>query len=354
MADQYVEVSKKSWGSNILDSFVGLLIGILIFLAAFWVLWTNEGSVDLAQIAKQSIPISVRVVGNAPNGKFVSLSGKLTTEDKAADSQYGQYGDHLALNRKVEMFAWSEKTASKTEDKLGGGSETKTTYTYEKKWTGSPNETSEFKYPEGHANPAPVAQSELFLAKTAKIGAYSVDPQTIELPGLKPLAGQYKFAGRGSLQAPQVGDVRISYSALANGLDMTAFGKLEGGELVPYYFTTEKNIYRAVLGSRDAALAALAAEHKAAVWTMRLVGFLMMWLGLFLFFGPLNAILRVLPFLGTAGRWLSGAITFPVALLLSTVTILISIVAHNIWLLLATLMLIGGGAYWLIAGKKHK
>jgi len=352
MADQYVEVSKKSWGSNILDSFVGLLVGILIFLVSFWVLWTNEGSVDLAQIAKQSIPISVRVVGNAANGKFVSLSGKLTTEDKVSDSQYGQNGDYLVLNRKVEMFAWVEKAKSETKDEMGGGSATKTTYTYAKGWTAAPKETSDFKYPEGHENPAPAVQNESFIAKTAKIGEYSVDPRTIELPSSKPLAGQYRFAGRGSLPSPQVGDVRISYSALENNFNVTAFGKLDGGDLVPYYFTADKSLYRAVRGSRDSALAALAAEHKAAVWTIRIVGFLMMWLGLFLFFGPLNAVLKVFPFLGTAGRWLSGAVTFPVALALSAVTILISLIAHNIWLLLAAVVLVGAGSFWLITKRK--
>jgi len=96
----------------------------------------------------------------------------------------------------------------------------------------------------------------------------------------------------------------------------------------------------------------LAEEHNTAVWAVRLIGFLLMWGGLFLFLNPLNAILKVLPWLGTAGRWMTGIITFPVALVLTVITVIIAIVAHNVWLLIGVIAAIGGFIYWRSTQKK--
>jgi hypothetical protein len=365
MADQYTVVTKKSWGSNILDSFVGALIGLLLFLISFLVLWNNEGTVDFSRVARTSVPVTVTAVDPAANGKLASLSGQLSTSDLVGDTVYLKPGNYVQLSRRVEMFAWQEKSKSETKDAMGGGSETKTTYTYVKDWTANPRATSDFKLPAGHTNPPLSVQSLTFTAVSARIGVYTLDPQTMELP--KPadlrlsealvlpgnkLAGNYLYVGSGSLQAPQVGDVRIAYGVIENKLNVTAFGKLENDHLAPFIHQGKDRLYRAVRGTRDEAIAQLAAEHKALVWTVRLVGFLLMWGGLFLCFGPLNAILKVLPWLGTAGRWLTGAVTFPAALVLSAVTILIAIVAHNIWLLIAVLAGLGALVYWTRTQRK--
>ena len=82
-------------------------------------------------------------------------------------------------------------------------------------------------------------------------------------------------------------------------------------------------------------------------WILRLVGFLLMWIGLGLCFGPITAFLDVLPFLGSAGRFVISMAALPVALVLSLITILISILAHNLLALIVVLgLLIGGVLLW--------
>lgn len=365
MADQYAAGAKKSWGSAILDSFVGALIGLLLFLLAFAVLWNNEGTVDFSRIARTSVDVPAGKIDPSASGKLVSLSGKLTSSDLVGDSQFLKPGNYIQLSRRVEMYAWAEKSKNAAQDKLGGGSENKTTYNYEKAWTASPKAASQFKYPAGHENPALLVESMTFTALTAKIGVYGVDPQAMELPKPRQLTltpdkllpgsrleGGYIFNGKGSLTAPQLGDIRISYGVVENNLSVTAFGQLEDDHLVPFLYKGKNRLYRALKGSRDEAIAAIAAEHPATVWVVRIVGFLMMWGGLFLVLGPLNAWLKVFPWLGTAGRWLSSAVTFPIALVLSAVTVIIAIIAHNLWLLLVVIAALAGGVYWAATRQK--
>ncbi|MCU0640503.1 MAG: TMEM43 family protein [Candidatus Margulisbacteria bacterium] len=351
--------TKKNWGQNILDSLVGLLVGVIIFIAAFFVLWNNEGAVDFSQAARTSVPVAAGALNSEANGKLVSLSGKMSTADLVGDPQFLKPGSYLQLSRQVEMYAWQEKSRSQTRDKLGGGSETTITYTYVKDWTVNPKDSSRFNQPDQHVNPPLPIDSMSFTAVSGKIGVYTIDPQNMELPKpvslkLTPemllpgesLTGNMLYSGRGTPAAPQVGDLRITYAAVPNGLKVTAFGKLEEDALVPYLHQGKKKLYRAVKGTRAEALLLLAEERTTAVWTVRIIGFLLLWGGLFLILNPLNAMLKVLPWLGVAGRWMIGLITLPVALALAVVTVIVAIVAHNIWLLLALLFALGGLIYW--------
>jgi sulfite exporter TauE/SafE len=78
---------------------------------------------------------------------------------------------------------------------------------------------------------------------------------------------------------------------------------------------------------------------------MRLVGFLMMWIGMSLSLGPINAVLDILPFLGNMSRTMIGVGTFVPALAMSVLTIIISIIAHNVFLLAGLFILIVGGFF---------
>ena len=163
----------------------------------------------------------------------------------------------------------------------------------------------------------------------------------------------YLFKGSGSLGDPQVGDARVSFIALSPGGTVTLFGQLDGGQVVPYVLPKDEGkLFRAELGTRDQAIAQMRAEHKAIGWVLRVVGFAMMWFGLMLFFGPINALLDIVPFLGSAGRFLIGIAMFPVALVLSTVTIILSIIAHSPILLALFIVALTAGAYFLYQKKK--
>ncbi|MDI6740902.1 MAG: TMEM43 family protein [Candidatus Edwardsbacteria bacterium] len=373
MADEFKEVTNPStgsggWGGNIKNAFVGALIGILLFFLSFYVLWTNEGRVNMAKVAAKMTAIQSEKVDPACNGQAVSVSGQLSAVEQLGDPEFLKPGPYISLERTVEMFAWVEEKETKEKQNTGGSATKETTYRYEKKWTDDPENSKEFKHPEGHENPARPFQSETFTVKTAAIGAYRVDPAGMYLPetgavsldtakvnikGRYKLTGEYIFIGNGTLTNPSVGDVRISFSAVPNDIKVTAFGKVEAGGLVPYMYKGKHRLYRAIALSRDEAIALIAHEHKVTGWLLRLIGFLMMWFGLQALFGPVVAVLGVLPFLGKVGRFVWGFITFFVSLFLSLVVIVISMIAHNVWALLAVVAIIVGLFFWLKTKKKE-
>ena len=57
MPDSFTTVTRTGWGSNIMNSFVGVLFGILLFIGSFAVLWFNEGRTNMADVARNSTPV---------------------------------------------------------------------------------------------------------------------------------------------------------------------------------------------------------------------------------------------------------------------------------------------------------
>ena len=88
-------------------------------------------------------------------------------------------------------------------------------------------------------------------------------------------------------------------------------------------------------------------EYTIVLWLLRLAGFLMMWIGMYACFGPLNTVLSLIPVVGTISRFVLALLLLPVALTLSITTMLIGIIAHNPWLLIAVVVLATGcGVVW--------
>jgi hypothetical protein len=348
VADKYVEVTTRSWLSRLMNSVVGVLIGLLLVVIAIWLLWMNEGRTDLSKVAERSVPISAETVDPAANGKFVAATGKLTSSELLGDPGYLKPGNYIRLVRRVEMYAWEEDTRSETKTNVGGSETTTTEYTYEKRWTSSPDDSSRFKVPEGHQNPEMALKGTSFRVRSAQVGAYEIDPSTITLPGTEDLPlseanieagqgrleGEYLYIGRGSLQSPQVGDLRVRYEIVPAGINVTVLGQVDGNRLVSYTSREGETLYRAFQGDRAAAIEALATEHVMMSWLLRFLGFIMMWIGFMLVAEPLSVFLDFLPILGRMSRMATSIATFGLALGLSLLIIILSIIFHNILILL--------------------
>lgn len=369
MPDVYTEVKKTGWGQNIAKSILGVLIGAIMFIVSFVVLWNSEGRVNLGKVAEKAIVLDNASEKPSAQGALVALTGSISTTELLGDPKYLRPGKYIMLDRVVEMYAWIEETETETKKKTGGGTEEKTTYRYKKDWTAFPQESGEFKIPEGHENPSMSVKSKSFYVNDVKIGIYSFDHEEATMPALENvelnrntaiahwdaqlIGSDYIFTGKGTYDNPVVGDLRISYKALGSGIKLTLFGKLDGKEIVAYYHKGKTRLFRAFSGTKDEAIATLKTEHKVMGWILRIVGFLLMWIGLSLIFGPISAILDVLPFLGSVGRGLIGVITFIIALVLSIITILISMVFHNT-IALIVLVIIAIVVIYLLVGRKKK
>ncbi len=357
MADQFTETSTTGYFSRIGKSFFGILIGIVLIIASVWVLFSNEGRVDLSKIAKTAVEISstAKNTDQTLNGKFVSASGPLTTNDLIGDGLYLKPGRYLMIRRRVEMYAWEEKESSKTKKNLGGSETTETTYTYVKDWNEYPESSSKFKHPEGHANPGKAYDSVIKTAPAAKLGVYALNTSSIGLPEMEkisPTGSEYVFYGKGALAEPELGDLRISYFALPSGKNATVFGKLDGDKIVAYPDEGNIVLYRALSGSRAEAIDTLRGEYKTMLWIMRLVGFLMMWIGLGLLVAPISVILDVLPMLGSVNRFVLNAIAFLIAFVASAIIIIFSMIVHNLVLVIIILGLIAAAAIMYLRKKK--
>lgn len=366
MADRVVTVTSRNWFQRMFSSVIGVVLGILLFFGSFVLLWVNEGRVDLSRIMAQSAVASPAQVDPALQGEFVSLTGNIVAAEPLGDPEYLQPGPYIQLHRVVEMYAWEESCTSRTETTVGGGERTTRECTYEKGWTTSPEDASTFDAPSGHENPPMTVDAATFTVPTARLGPYTLDTQNMALPDGSDvtlsaaavtnqqvaLEGNYLFRGAGSMASPQVGDIRISYSALPNNAAVTAFGEQQGDRLLPYIHRTDDHFYSVHHGDRAAAIDEVATQHKVLTWVLRLGGFLMMWIGLSLILGPISTFFDVLPFLGRMTGMAIGLLTFGVALVLSLVTIIIALIFHNVWLMLLLALLILG-TVWLVGQRRQ-
>lgn len=414
MSDKFVKTTKTGLGSRLMGSIKGVFVGILLFLVSFGVLYWNEGRVDVSEVAKNAVEISVDQLASDMEGKFVHVMGDVVSEEQIGDGLYLLPGNYLAVERTVEMYAWVEHTSSTTEDEWGGSQTTETTYTYSKEWTGSPASSSSFEEPSGHENPGKTIENYSGRVNTAKVGVYDLDMGKLSLSGFESLSlndevidsaklgaasveksdgvetdvdvsddefsyewtvsttetegegevvktggpevtGGYIFQGEGSLTSPEVGDHRISYSVLRSGTEGTVFGELNGTKLVTYVDEdTETSLYRMFNGTRDEALSTMHGEYKFMLWLFRGIGFLMMWFGLSALFGPVVVFLHIVPALGSLSKSLVSFVTFIVAAILSAVTIFVSMILHNVIALVIIVIAVLAITLYIVKGKLKK
>ena len=362
------EVTRTSWGQRLLNSVVGVLFGFGLFFCSFGLIWYNEGRPNMADVAADSVAITTASVDNSTDGQMVAATGVLQAAEPLGDPLGLRPGAYLALNREVQMYAWVEESKSSTETNTGGSQTTTTEYTYEKEWVFSPADSDNFKEPRGHSNPSsmPYEQAE-FLSTAAQIGAYGLDLKQLALPSAETvslnsanvvddtrlvIAGDYLFEGSGSLNSPQVGDVRIKYTAVPSGINATVFGQQEGGRIVPYWHKGDNILYQVHEGSRADGLAAIESAYQASLWGLRIGSFFAMWMGLMLIVGPVTTFLDVLPILGRLGRGMIGVIAFGVAFVFWFVATLLSALLQSIWGLILAFVIVAGLAYFFIQRQK--
>lgn len=375
MSDQFTDVTTTGYGGRIINSIKGVVIGLILFVVSFGLLYWNEGRVDLSNIAKTATEISSATVstGSTLNGKLISTTGNVDSDQVIGDNLFLNPDKFIAVERKVEMYSWIEKSESHSKTNTGGSETTQTTYTYSKDWTENPKSSSNFKHPEGHENPQKSLDSYTNKVTTATIGAYNFGLQSVTLPNFSqlPLNSQnvtlndgatlandsYIFINKradGTFDSPQIGELRISYHVLRSGFEGTIFGKLSGSKIDPFFDQNGNNLYRLFIGTREQGISTLHSEYTTLLWILRLAGFLLMWFGLMALFGPISVLLDFLPIFGAISRSLINVATFLVAFVLTIVTILVSMIAHSLIALIIVLVITVGAIIAFLVMWKNK
>ena len=360
MPDNYTTTSTQGFFSRLMSSFVGILLGPVLVVAAIILLSWNEGRAvqairGLAEASGSVVEAPADAVSPANEGKLVHLVGKAESTQAIEDPDLSlSFDAQVAVNRTVEMYAWSEKKEEKTQDNTGGSQTTTTTYTYSKGWTESPADSSTFTHPEGHANPQLPFASHKYTASDAHLGGYTLDETTagmIDAPAaLNPTAPDGWTATGGKLfkgadpAAPAVGDVRVHYAGLPSGTTISVLAAQSHDGFAPYTTSNGYTIHLARAGNAQATEMIKQQQEAEAMltWILRAAGFVVMFIGFAMFFGPIATLASVLPFLGTIVRGATGFFAFVLTIPVALVTIAFA------WL--AFRPLIGGGILVLAAG----
>lgn len=367
---QFTRYKTTSYGSRLMKSVGGVVLGFILFIASFGVLYWNEGRFDLSLLAETATEVSADTA-NADvslDGALVSTTGTLTSSETLGDGLFLVAGDYVAVKRTVEMYAWVESSRTDTQENLGGSETSATTYTYKQEWTENPQDSSNFAEP-GYSNPEKLYESDEVRVKSANVGVYGLDIASVDLPSFTSItltedmvtlneyavlaSDQYIFDGYGSLTSPVTGDVRVSYSVVKSGVPVTAFAKLDGAQLSSYSDADGNTLFRLFDGTRDEAIAQLHLEFTTTTWILRVVGFMMMWIGMGMLFEPLSVLLSVIPIFSAISRVLFTVATFVIAFVLSLVTIFVSMIVHNVVVLVIVMGGLIGGIFYVL-NKKRK
>ncbi|HEV7670329.1 MAG TPA: TMEM43 family protein [Thermoanaerobaculia bacterium] len=381
MANSVTVTSSQSWGSRLGESIKSVLFGLVLFVAAFPVLFWNESrSVRTARSLSEGLgavvdvqPDSV-VPGN--EGKLVHVSGAVDSGEELSDEEWNVTAKAVKLIRTVEMYQWKEEEKSESRKKLGGGTETVKTYTYSKEWSDDLIDSSQFQETAGHKNPGafPV-ESQTLVADPVKVGAFTLSEEQLgqltnatdlkvdaaaaeQLPDevrdkVKVAEGRYYMAANPA--TPVVGDARISFSTV-NPSQVSLVGVQTGETFAPYQAKAGDAVLLVEEGMQTAAQMFKTAQGKNAVltWILRAVGFFMFFLGTFLIFRPLAVFADVLPLFGTMLGAGIGLFAFLISVVLSSLTIAVAWIFVRPVLGILLLVLAAGAAFWLIKRGRAK
>ncbi|MCB1643790.1 MAG: TMEM43 family protein, partial [Xanthomonadales bacterium] len=348
--------------ARVKNSIAGFLFGLVLFLLAIPFLAWNENNVYKVRMGLKEGAEKVQSVSSQPDrqndGRLVHIHGRVETSSGVEDPVFDLSFDALRLSRKVEMYQWDEDKRTK---------DGKTRYSYDREWSERHIDSSRF-HESGHDNPPPPPySSEDYVVRDARLGGFGITQSQIrEAGGLAPVAdapvplqlrsagwsafGNVWFKGRGRLEDPQIGDVRVTFNALGEA-DLSLAGKQQGDQLQAWTSSRDTEVMLVELGDLPAKELFERAQSRNTLlgWALRAAGFAAMWIGLSLCFNPLAAVLSFIPGVGglvsMIGRW----ITFIIAALFALTTVVVSWVAVRPMMLM--LVIAGVVVIALIIGR---
>lgn len=365
--DSFTQVTNQSWFSRIGNAIKGVLIGLVLFVVAFPLLFWNEGRAvktykTLKEGGKAVVSVASDRVTPANEGRLIHVTGNADTEETLTDAVFGLSSKALKLRRVVEMYQWQQASESKTKKKMGGGTETATTYTYSKSWSDRPIESAGFKEPAGHTNPGSLPyEATAQTAGRVTLGAFTLSQsllaqinnfESLPVPGEtvlpESLQGKAKLHNAGFYigadpATPLVGDTRIKFE-VAKPTQVSVIAKQVGNTFEPYAAKAGGTIDLLQTGVHEAAAMIQQAQdsNRVLTWILRLAGFILMLAGLNLVLKPLSIIADVLPIMGSIVAAGTGVVSFLVAAILSLITVAVAwIVYRPLWGFILIILAVG-------------
>ena len=371
----YQEVTKTSYGTRLGNSLKGIVTGLVLFVAATVILWWNEGrAVKTAKMLKaaetECVDVaSVASLDPALEGQLIHATAVAKTDEILTDPDYGVSVNAIRLVRDVEYYQWVEHSTSETKDKIGGGQETTTTYTYSKEWVSGPIDSGSFKDPEyqGKNYVRTTVPDRTVTAQKVDFGAYVLPPAlvgaipagtSVNVPASVAngvdvfVDGSTVYYGE-QPQTPAIGDVRVSFTQ-ADGGTASILAQVTGNTFESYKHKNGKSLMVLKMGehSQESMFESEKAANKAILWIVRILGIILAIVALRMTFSILVTILKVLPFLANIASLGVNLVTGIVGFIWSLLVIMIAWVAYRPLLAVALALVIAALVYFLISKSK--
>jgi len=374
----YTETTTTTYGQRLKNSGKGIVAGLVMFVVGTGLLWWNEGRTvkqtrALNQTEKVCVELNPASVDASFEGQTIHATAVAATEDVLVDNYYGAPANAIAISRNVEYYQWVEHATSTTKDKVGGGQETTTTYTYLKEWTRTPVDSDVFKDPEykGLNSVRTTIENAEQYASTVNFGAYKLSPRQVssfscnEAMDLSSVAEQItdtvnlvKVEGNvvyyGNSTAPEVGDVRVTLKKAPASAQISIVADVVGDTFTDHVAKNGNRIQLVQMGAKsaDEMFADAHASNKVISWILRILGILLVVFGLKGIIGIVIAVLKVLPFLANIVNVGTSLVCWVVGLAWSFIIIAIAWIVYRPLIAIALLVAVGALVFFLV--KKSK
>ncbi len=243
------------------------------------------------------------------------VSGKTTVDETLVDQQFGVESTALKLKRVVEMYQWQEQSKSETRKKIGGGTETVTTYDYEMGWSEELIDSNDFKVPEGHQNPSTMPyRTTVWTADQVNLGSFVLSPSLVaRIDNYQDLPVDSDDASRATIAIPfavdagrfyigtspanpRISDMKVSFAVVLPS-DVSIVARQTQATFEPFVTRAGGSIELLHTGivSAENMFQSAHSSNATTSWILRALGVFLMFLGLKMLLGPLVVLADVLP-----------------------------------------------------------
>lgn len=176
-----------------------LVIGVVMFLSAFPVLFYNEGgglwclprcaqphavAAGVAVRTARSLDEGQRLVAPVPaaeplpqyNGRLVHISSAVKELPLLGDAEVGASMQALKLVREVEMYQWHEHESTSSYRDMSGTEHRETRYSYDARWSTQTQRTRDHSF----ANPDWPLRADTFVPPFARVGGFRLPGDLID------------------------------------------------------------------------------------------------------------------------------------------------------------------------------
>lgn len=379
----YQTTTKTSYGTKAGRAFKNTFTGILlIIVGTIAIFWNENRAVKTYKAINNSEKNCVEMpdiskVNPEFNGKIVHCSGTALTDDILTDAIFGVSINGFHLEREVSYFQNVEKEHREEKEKIGGSTETITTYTYESKWVSSPVASAEFKDPAyKNSNFVNVnVEAKEWEAENVSFGAFKLpefiisqidSPQDAVINMTDTLVGEWNRKIRQTIgnnepavqndtsgrlgqfstinyvhiqgnsvyfgknpDFPSIGDVKVNLTYTPNNQLISIIAKVNNNTFEHYIAKNKRSFAAVQMGdvSAEAMFESARQENKIMTWMIRVILILLIIAGFKAATGLLPALLKVLPFLGKGVENILGFVSAIIGVIWSFIWIGIAWIA---------------------------